>query len=144
MPSLFSVLSDFDLMRRAVVSEGKAATAQCAAARSRVEAKELLESGITRISDTFDSKSDALLKLIHTTQRLRRLPRVEPTEPLVVLVGMPNVGKSSIVLTTSSGTPEVNDYPFTTRRLLIGHVQQPTGRYQASTALLVESPAPDT
>ena len=40
----------------------------------------------------------------------------------VVLVGSPNVGKSSIVRTVSSGTPEVNNYPFTTRGVTIGHI----------------------
>ena len=137
-PSLSSVLSNFDQMRRAVVNEGKAATAQCAAATSQKEAKEQLEIGISRVADVFEGKSEALLQLIHTAQRLRRLPCVEPSEPLVVLVGMPNVGKSSIVRTASSGTPEVNDYPFTTRRLLIGHVQQASDRYQARKAQPLE------
>jgi nucleolar GTP-binding protein len=35
----------------------------------------------------------------------------------------PNVGKSSIVRAISSGTPEVNCYPFTTRGVTIGHVE---------------------
>ena len=37
-------------------------------------------------------------------------------------MGAPNVGKSSIVRAVSSGTPEVNDYPFTTRGVTIGHI----------------------
>ena len=47
-----------------------------------------------------------------------------------MLVGMPNVGKSSIVTETSTGTPEINDYPFTTRRLKMGHVVEAGRRYQ--------------
>jgi len=35
--------------------------------------------------------------------------------PQVVLVGTPNVGKSQIVTSTTNATPEVADYPFTTR-----------------------------
>jgi nucleolar GTP-binding protein len=42
--------------------------------------------------------------------------------PTVVLLGSPNVGKSSIVRAVSSGTPEVNDYPFTTRGVSVGHI----------------------
>jgi nucleolar GTP-binding protein len=38
-------------------------------------------------------------------------------------VGCPNVGKSSIVRAVSSGTPEVNNYPFTTRGMTLGHVE---------------------
>ena len=47
---------------------------------------------------------------------------VELDTPTVVLVGAPNVGKSSIVRAISSGTPEINDYPFTTRGVTIGHI----------------------
>jgi ribosome-interacting GTPase 1 len=35
--------------------------------------------------------------------------------PQVVLVGTPNVGKSQIIAATTNATPEVADYPFTTR-----------------------------
>ncbi len=43
--------------------------------------------------------------------------------PPVVLVGAPNVGKSSLVSLLSSKSPEVNHYPFTTRRILIGNME---------------------
>jgi nucleolar GTP-binding protein len=47
-------------------------------------------------------------------------------------IGSPNVGKSSIIRAISSGTPEVNNYPFTTRGMTLGHMTDPhTGaRYQ--------------
>jgi len=35
--------------------------------------------------------------------------------PQVILIGTPNVGKSQIVATTTNATPEVANYPFTTR-----------------------------
>ncbi|KAL3767179.1 hypothetical protein ACHAWU_003270 [Discostella pseudostelligera] len=54
---------------------------------------------------------------------LRNVPVVRLDCPAVVLVGAPNVGKSSIVRAISSGTPEVNNYPFTTRGVTLGHVR---------------------
>jgi nucleolar GTP-binding protein len=41
--------------------------------------------------------------------------------PTLVLVGAPNVGKSSLVRLLSSGQPEVQNYPFTTRGVKMGH-----------------------
>ena len=35
------------------------------------------------------------------------------------------MGKSSIVRAISSGTPEVNNYPFTTRGMTLGHIEYP-------------------
>ena len=63
--------------------------------------------------------------------KLRRLPKVAADEPVIVLLGMPNVGKSSIVSATSTKDPEINDYPFTTRALKLGHVVDPSStRFQ--------------
>ena len=55
------------------------------------------------------------------TRSLRALPTIEDDLPTVALVGMPNVGKSSLVRLLSTGKPQVNVYPFTTRGLLVGH-----------------------
>ncbi len=61
--------------------------------------------------------------LIEFQKSLRIIPAVKLDTPAVVLVGCPNVGKSSIVRAVSSGTPEVNNYPFTTRGMTLGHVE---------------------
>jgi len=61
--------------------------------------------------------------LIELQKSLRIIPAVKLDTPAVVLVGCPNVGKSSIVRAVSSGTPEINNYPFTTRGMTLGHVE---------------------
>ncbi len=50
---------------------------------------------------------------------LRSLAYVEPSLPTLALVGAPNVGKSSLVRELSTGIPEVQNYPFTTRHVLL-------------------------
>ena len=50
----------------------------------------------------------------------------------VVLVGAPNVGKSSLVQALSSGLPEICDYPFTTRSIKMGHFHVNGRRHQVS------------
>lgn len=66
-------------------------------------------------------KVDGLLEL---QKALRKTPSVVLDTPACVLVGAPNVGKSSIVKSISSGTPEISNYPFTTRGMTLGHIEQ--------------------
>jgi nucleolar GTP-binding protein len=62
--------------------------------------------------------------------QLRRLPSVYPHTPTVALVGAPNVGKSSLVAALSSGKPEIQNYPFTTRGVSCGHIFVAGERHQ--------------
>jgi len=126
--SLRDVQGEFDQMRRAVVRAGKEACADASKAATAREANELMERGLESVEEAFEY--DPLEQLITTTLRLRRLPRPVDGDPVLVLVGMPNVGKSSLVTATSTGTPEINNYPFTTRALKMGHVIGNVGRYQ--------------
>lgn len=52
----------------------------------------------------------------------------------VALVGAPNVGKSSLVQLLSSGLPEVQNYPFTTRSIKMGHFYVAGRRHQVTGA----------
>jgi len=54
--------------------------------------------------------------------RLRRLNVLNPALPTVALVGCPNVGKSTLVSLLSTAKPEMQNFPFTTRSVLVGHL----------------------
>ena len=69
----------------------------------------------------------AVDELKEMAKALRALPVAELRSPTVALLGAPNVGKSSLVRLLSTGTPEVANYPFTTRGVAMGHVLAPDG-----------------
>mmetsp|Transcript_9461 Transcript_9461/g.13027 ORF Transcript_9461/g.13027 Transcript_9461/m.13027 type:complete len:215 (-) Transcript_9461:51-695(-) len=86
---------------------------------------------------------EAITKLKYNAIQLRKLPQVDLTEGTIALVGAPNVGKSSLVRHLSSGEPEVNAYPFTTRDIKMGHFFAEGRRHQLTDTpgLLLRDPA---
>jgi len=82
-----------------------------------------------RISSIIDSIQKDLLLLGEARNVLKNLPDVRE-EPTVIVAGYPNVGKSSFVKSVTNATPEVASYPFTTKGILIGHMEKDNIRYQ--------------
>ncbi len=54
---------------------------------------------------------------------MRKLPDVDVSIPTIVVAGYPNVGKSEIVKRISSAKPEIASYPFTTKGIIVGHLE---------------------
>ena len=61
---------------------------------------------------------------------LRELPSIDAGDPCIVVAGSPNVGKSALITALSTGEPEVAAYPFTTKRLHLGHFIHRRRKYQ--------------
>ncbi len=55
--------------------------------------------------------------------------------PVVVVAGIPSAGKSTLVRRLSTAEPEVADYPFTTKTVIVGKV-----RYRQLTFYMVDTP----
>ena len=81
---------------------------------ARREAYGRISSIMGRIADNLDFLRDA-------RDTLRSLPMIDPAHACVVVAGAPNVGKSALIASMSTGKPEIAAYPFTTRQLHVGH-----------------------
>ena len=83
-----------------------------------------------RLNSYVDRISDDLLFLQDAKNKLRKLPSIDPDVPTIVVAGFPNVGKSNLVTVMSSAEPEIAPYPFTTKGIVVGHVQDDWRKYQ--------------
>ena len=83
-----------------------------------------------RTSSLLKRISKDLLFLQECKNRFRKLPHIEPDVPTVVIAGFPNVGKSNLVTVLSSAAPEIAPYPFTTKGVIVGHIEDDWRRYQ--------------
>jgi len=76
-----------------------------------------------RLSSILKDLEESLAILREASFKLRKLPSVDVNGVVVVVAGAPNVGKSSFIRCVSTAKPEVASYPFTTRSILLGHLQ---------------------
>tara|TARA_Y100001935_G_scaffold149583_1_gene123510 strand:+ start:17115 stop:18170 length:1056 start_codon:yes stop_codon:yes gene_type:complete len=83
-----------------------------------------------RFASVLEQLSQELEWLNNARDVLRELPSIDPGDPCIVVAGAPNVGKSALISALSSGEPEVAAYPFTTKRLHLGHFNHRRRKYQ--------------
>jgi len=76
-----------------------------------------------RISSILRATAPNLDFIIEAKRVLSQLPGVAPNIPSIVCAGFPNVGKSTLVKMVSTAEPEIAYYPFTTRKLIMGHLK---------------------
>ena len=83
-----------------------------------------------RISSIMRQVGPSLVWLSEARETLKRLPKVDPVSPCIVVCGAPNVGKSAFISALSTGKMEVNHYPFTTKQIHVGHFTHRRLQYQ--------------
>lgn len=119
-------------LRKSVVGIAKGYAARCSKAPTKKEALDLRDEGFANVDSTYKRQAYILDQLKEVAKSLRKLPVVDPKLPTIALVGAPNVGKSSLVQLLSSGLPEVQNYPFTTRSIKMGHFYVNSRRHQVT------------
>ena len=86
------------------------------------DADRIRRSAFGRISSIIDKQNKNLEYLNSVRGRLREIPSIDDTLNCIVVAGYPNVGKSSFVKQISTNKKiEVQEYPFTTKKLIMGH-----------------------
>jgi nucleolar GTP-binding protein len=139
--TLEQVLEEIHEARKMILEAGKDWIAKVKNAETAREAGQSMQEGKDGLFELFQTyASPAVSGLVELQRSLRSAPIVQLDTPAVVLVGSPNVGKSSIVRAISSGTPEVNNYPFTTRGMTLGHVEVFWGDHAAIAKAVVPDP----
>jgi nucleolar GTP-binding protein len=151
---LAGVLCDMDQVRKALgaldwaskrINEvGDEAIPQIKKARHGDEVRVAKSHAYGRVASLLKQVDKHLKTLDEARNNLRRLPMLEVTMPTIVIAGYPNVGKSSLVRKVSTGTPEVANYPFTTKGIVVGHFEHKFQKYQiVDTPGLLDRPMDD-
>jgi nucleolar GTP-binding protein len=86
------------------------------------DADRVRRSAFGRISSIIDKQNNNLEYLNSVRGKLKEIPSIDDTLHCIVVAGYPNVGKSSFVKQISTNKKiEVQEYPFTTKKLIMGH-----------------------
>ena len=93
---------------------------------------------IDAVKNSFYGRMSSIIKQVdkdlkflqECKNKFRNLPAVDSKVATVVVAGFPNVGKSKLVSELSSAAPEIAPYPFTTKGIVIGHIDDDWRKFQ--------------
>lgn len=94
-----------------------------------------------RVSSVMKQIKENLEYLEVTRKILKGYPSLKTSVDTIVIAGMPNVGKSTLLAVLTGSKPEVASYPFTTKRINLGYDSK--GRQFVDTPGLLDRPLSD-
>ena len=86
-----------------------------------LEAKNTRRAAFSRFQSVIKKLNKRFIELENLRNRIRKMPFFNFENPIVVIAGFPNVGKSSFLKSVTNARPEVAEYPFTTKNVSVGH-----------------------
>lgn len=97
---------------------------------NRVQLERTRKSAYGRLSSVV-KKVDGDLKVLQDARAaFKNIPAIDTEQPVVVIAGPPNVGKSNIIEKLTTARPKIAPYPFTTQGISIGHMEHGYRRIQ--------------
>ena len=84
-------------------------------------AKQSRRAAFSRFESTIKKLNNRFIELENLRKKIRKMPFFNFENPIVVIAGFPNVGKSSFVKSVTNANPDIAEYPFTTKNVRIGH-----------------------
>jgi len=88
---------------------------------SKVSEAELMRTSIARMLSVYKRVNRRILKLREFLAEIAKMPDVRG-DYVVVIAGLPQVGKSTLLSKLTNAKPEIGTYPFTTKTLIAGHM----------------------
>lgn len=86
--------------------------------------KENIREYYGRIVSIFKRNKDFFNEYKEFIRVKRKIPNIKKL-PTVVIAGLPNVGKSTLLKNLTGSEPEIKPFPFTTKDLMLGYIKTP-------------------
>jgi len=88
------------------------------------EAYEITKAYVGRVASVLRGLTKSIDYYNESIKKLRELPSIKTNEECIILAGLPNVGKSTLLKKITTSKPEIAAYPFTTKGLNVGVFMQ--------------------